>query len=108
MSTGERPIGAAKGKQPNTETLCQPPLPPCPPRHPLPCCTPNGPEPRAGPPQRVGQHPLQMDPAPLACPRVGPDYAHHHTHAPVHRVCKMASALFSFNALAVAHCRASH
>ena len=28
MSTGERPIGAAKGKQPNTEALCQPPPPP--------------------------------------------------------------------------------
>ena len=25
MSSGERPIGAAKGKQPNTEALCQPP-----------------------------------------------------------------------------------
>ena len=24
MSSGERPIGAAKGKQPNTEALCQP------------------------------------------------------------------------------------
>ena len=31
MSSGERPIGAAKGKQPNTEALCQP-IPP-----PLPC-----------------------------------------------------------------------
>ena len=31
MSSGERPIGAAKGKQPNTEALCQPPPPPsCP------------------------------------------------------------------------------
>ena len=28
MSSGERPIGTAKGKQPNTEALCQPP-PPC-------------------------------------------------------------------------------
>ena len=28
MSSGERPIGAAKGKQPNTEALCQPPPPP--------------------------------------------------------------------------------
>ena len=28
MSGGERPIGAAKGKQPNTEALCQPPPPP--------------------------------------------------------------------------------
>ena len=27
MSSGERPIGAAKGKQPSTEALCQP-LPP--------------------------------------------------------------------------------
>ena len=27
MSSGERPIGAAKGKQPNTEALCQPPPP---------------------------------------------------------------------------------
>ena len=27
MSSGERPIGAAKGKQPNTEALCHP-LPP--------------------------------------------------------------------------------
>ena len=27
-SSGERPIGAAKGKQPNTEALCQPPPPP--------------------------------------------------------------------------------
>ena len=28
MSSGERPIGAAKGKQGNTEALCQPPPPP--------------------------------------------------------------------------------
>ena len=28
MSSGERPIGTAKGKQPNTEALCQPPPPP--------------------------------------------------------------------------------
>ena len=28
MSSGERPIGAAKGKQSDTEALCQPPLPP--------------------------------------------------------------------------------
>ena len=28
MSSGERPIGAAKGKQPTTEALCQP-HPPC-------------------------------------------------------------------------------
>ena len=28
MSCVERPIGAAKGKQPNTEVLCQPPPPP--------------------------------------------------------------------------------
>ena len=27
MSSGERPIGAAKGKQPNAEVLCQPPPP---------------------------------------------------------------------------------
>ena len=27
MSSGERPIGAAKGKQSNTEALCQPPPP---------------------------------------------------------------------------------
>ena len=27
MSGGERPIGAAKGNQPNTEALCQPPTP---------------------------------------------------------------------------------
>ena len=27
MSSGERPIGAAKGKQPNTEALCRPPPP---------------------------------------------------------------------------------
>ena len=27
MSSGERPIGAAKGKQPNTEALCQTPPP---------------------------------------------------------------------------------
>ena len=26
MSGGERPIGAAKGKQPDAEALCQPPL----------------------------------------------------------------------------------
>ena len=30
MSIGERPIGAAKGKQPNTEPLCPPPPPPGP------------------------------------------------------------------------------
>ena len=28
MNSGERPIGAAKGKQPNTEALCQTPPPP--------------------------------------------------------------------------------
>ena len=28
MSSRERPIGAADGKQPNTEALCQPPPPP--------------------------------------------------------------------------------
>ena len=28
MSSGDRPIGAAKGKQPITEALCQPPPPP--------------------------------------------------------------------------------
>ena len=28
MSGGERPIGAAKGKQSDTEALCQPPPPP--------------------------------------------------------------------------------
>ena len=28
MSNGERPIGAAKGKQPITEALCPPPPPP--------------------------------------------------------------------------------
>ena len=28
MSSGERPIGAAKGKQPDTEALCHPPPPP--------------------------------------------------------------------------------
>ena len=27
MSSGERPIGAAKGKQPDTEALCRPPPP---------------------------------------------------------------------------------
>ena len=27
MSSGERPIGAAKGKQPNAEALCQTPPP---------------------------------------------------------------------------------
>ena len=27
MSSGERPMGAANGKQPNTEALCQPPPP---------------------------------------------------------------------------------
>ena len=30
MSSGERPIGAAKGKQSDTEALCQPPPPPRP------------------------------------------------------------------------------
>ena len=29
MSSGERPIGTAKGKQPNTEALCQTPRNPC-------------------------------------------------------------------------------
>ena len=28
VSSGARPIGAAKGKQPNTKALCQPPPPP--------------------------------------------------------------------------------
>ena len=28
MSSGERPIGATKGKQSDTEALCQPPPPP--------------------------------------------------------------------------------
>ena len=27
MSSGKRPIGTAKGKQPNTEALCQTPSP---------------------------------------------------------------------------------
>ena len=27
MSSGERPIGAAKGKQPNAKALCHPPPP---------------------------------------------------------------------------------
>ena len=27
MSSGERPVGTAKGKQPDTEALCQTPLP---------------------------------------------------------------------------------
>ena len=31
MSSGERPIGAAKGKQSDTEALCHPPPPPPPP-----------------------------------------------------------------------------
>ena len=35
MGSGERPIGAAKGKQPNTEALCQPPPPLHPPALPL-------------------------------------------------------------------------
>ena len=50
MSRGERPIGAAKGKRPNTQALCQPPPPhsssdprgdplPCPPV-PVPVCAP--------------------------------------------------------------------
>ena len=30
MCSGKRPIGAAKGKQHNTEALCQPPPPRCP------------------------------------------------------------------------------
>ena len=30
MSSGERPIGTAKGKQPNAEALCPPPPPPLP------------------------------------------------------------------------------
>ena len=30
MSSGERPIGAAEGKQSDTEALCQPPPPPAP------------------------------------------------------------------------------
>ena len=30
MCSGERPIGAAKGKQSDTEALCQPPPPPSP------------------------------------------------------------------------------
>ena len=30
MSSGERPMGAAKGKQSDIEALCHPPLPPCP------------------------------------------------------------------------------
>ena len=29
MSSGERPTGAANGKQSDTEALCQPPPPPC-------------------------------------------------------------------------------
>ena len=40
MSSGERPIGAAKGKQPNTEALCQnPPISP-PPLKRCPACLP--------------------------------------------------------------------
>ena len=34
MSSGERPIGAAKGKQPNTKALCHPPPPPISPHFP--------------------------------------------------------------------------
>ena len=33
MCKGERPIGATKGKQPNTMALCQPPPPPYDDRH---------------------------------------------------------------------------
>ena len=36
MSSGERPIGAAKGKQPNIEALCQ--NPPSIPTHPHDLC----------------------------------------------------------------------
>ena len=38
MSSGERPIGAAKGKQPHTEALCHPPSP-APVAHPPPLWT---------------------------------------------------------------------
>ena len=33
MGSGERPIGAAKGNQSDTEALCQPPPPPLAPNH---------------------------------------------------------------------------
>ena len=52
MSFGERPIGAAKGKQPNTEASCPPPPPLLPPS--CPCrggriSEPNSPLPPGGP-----------------------------------------------------------
>ena len=47
MSSGERPIGAAKGKQSDTEALCHPPPPPVPHLTPTPllhsnACLPTG------------------------------------------------------------------
>ena len=54
MSSGERPIGAAKGKQSDTEALCQPPPPPfrehppMPPPHPPPDPAPTEMERRPG------------------------------------------------------------
>ena len=55
MSSGERPIGAAKGKQPNTEALCPPPPPP-------PVPPPNRKKVRKGPPP---QHPPPPPEGPL-------------------------------------------
>ena len=45
MSSGERPIGAAKGKQSDTEALCQPPPPSLYPLCDIPsrCCSFTGP-----------------------------------------------------------------
>ena len=39
MSSGERPIGAAKGKQADTEALCQPPPPSGQSTRPNACCS---------------------------------------------------------------------
>ena len=78
MSSGERPIGTTEGKQPNTEALCQAPLPPASPPPPpvekhIPVLCPmnfllRAPSflhwPRMHPPQGVGRPPAAGGPWP--------------------------------------------
>ena len=54
MSSGERPIGAARGKQSDTEALCHPPPP-------TPSVTPSAPPPRGPSPSLRALHALPPD-----------------------------------------------
>ena len=80
MSSGERPIGAAKGKQPDTEALCQPP----PPQPPL-CVWPSG----ASMSRTAREWPLAGT---YAQPSVEPHAAHagsRDEHPPTHRTAEV-------------------